>query len=182
MSKVVYLGDSLTANFKKLNELENVVNMGIGGDKTLEVIGRLKFVNQQKPDKLFLLVGINDYLCNQWTWAHGLIIKFFKTYDAILDILKTNLPQTKFYVLAIFPVNTGSVVPVERLTRYNQEIDEWNVFVKYKAKEYGMEFLDLSNHFKDEFNNLRKEYTLDGIHLNELGYEVYYNLIKELLE
>ena len=32
--------------------------MGVGGDKTIEVIGRLNSVTFQKPDKLFLMVGI----------------------------------------------------------------------------------------------------------------------------
>jgi len=37
-----------------------VINRGIGGDITFDVLQRLDDVIKRKPSKLFILIGIND--------------------------------------------------------------------------------------------------------------------------
>ena len=54
--------------------------------------------------------------------------------------------------------------------------------VKEDANTYGYEFSDLYNPLLDEnTNELKREYTIDGGHLTEKGYEVVTNQIKPIL-
>ncbi len=181
MEKVIFLGDSITYNFTQLKRFKNVINMGVGGDKTIEVIGRLNSVTFQKPDKLFLMVGINDFTTNKGKWGDHLKIPFLESYHLLLKTLKLSLPKTKFIIQAILPLNISSIVSLEEVGKFNQEIDELNKEIKSLAIEFGMTFIDFTKKFKDEHNNLKKEYTIDGTHLTEEGYETFFNEIKGLV-
>ena len=60
---VVFLGDSLT-DFYPIEEFTDVkiVNRGIAGDTTSDVMHRVSEVVELKPKKLFLQIGINDMI------------------------------------------------------------------------------------------------------------------------
>ncbi|MGI6781330.1 MAG: SGNH/GDSL hydrolase family protein [Acholeplasmataceae bacterium] len=181
MEKVIFLGDSIIAGFTLLNRFKNVINMGIGGDKTIEVIGRINSVSIQKPDKLFLMVGINDFTTNKEKWGDHLKIPFAESYHLLLHTLKLSLPQTKFFVMAILPLNVSSIVSPEEVKRFNEELDEKNQIIKKLANEFNMTFIDFTDKFKDKNNYLKEEFTIDGTHLTQAGYEVFYNEIKGLV-
>lgn len=181
MEKVIFLGDSIIYNFTQLERFKNVINMGIGGDKTIEVIGRINSVALKRPDKLFLMVGINDFTTNKGKWGDHLRIPFFESYRLLLQTLKLSLPKTKFFIQAILPLNISSIVSKEEVSEFNKEIDQLNKIIKSLAVEFEMTFIDFTKKFKDENNNLKKEYTVDGTHLTEVGYEVFYNEIKGLV-
>ncbi len=181
MEKVVFLGDSITYGFIQLTRFKNVINMGVGGDKTIEIIGRLNSVTLEKPNKLFLMVGINDFTTNKGKWGNHLRIPFKESYRLLLETLKLSLPKTKFFIQAILPLNISSIVNKEEVSDFNKEIDELNMTIKKLANEFKMTFIDFTKKFKDENNNLKVEYTIDGTHLTEAGYEVFYNEIKDLI-
>lgn len=181
MTKIVFYGDSITEQFEALNEFEHIINLGIGGDKTVELIGRFRQVYAAKPDRLFIMIGINDYLVNQGVWAHGFKIPFKKTYDVLMDLIKTNLPNTDVYLISILPINKGTL-DESVIDNYNQGINSYNDWVQQKASEYGFNFVDLRPHFKDEDGRLKSSFTKDGIHLTDLGYEAYLNQIRPLLQ
>lgn len=181
MEKVVFLGDSITYYFAQLERFKNVINMGIGGDKTIEIIGRLNSVTLQKPDKLFLMVGINDFTTNKGKWGDHLQIPFKESYRLLLQTLKLSLPKTKFFIQAILPLNISSIVSEEEVSIFNKEIDKFNKVIQKLANEFEMTFIDFTKTFKDKNNNLKQEFTIDGTHLTEAGYEAFYNEIKDLI-
>lgn len=181
MSKVVFLGDSITQGFTKLAQFENVKNMGISGDKTIEIIGRLNSVTLEKPEKLFLMCGINDYTTNKGKWGDNLRIPFVQSYSAMLAILKTSMPNTKYYLQAILPLNVSAIALEEEIDEFNAEITELNKEIKKLAEEYGMEFIDFTDKFKDEKGRLKAEFTMDGTHLTELGYDAFLESVKDLI-
>lgn len=181
MEKVIFLGDSITYNFTQLKRFKNVINMGIGGDKTIEIIGRLNSVALQKPDKLFLMVGINDFTTNKGKWGDHLRIPFLESYRLLLQILKLSLPKTKFFIQAILPLNVSSIVSKEEISIFNKEIDELNKVIKKLTAEFEMTFIDFTKIFKDKNNHLKQEFTIDGTHLTEAGYETFYKEIKDLI-
>ena len=57
MKKIVFMGDSITAGFKQLSNYENIINMGIGGNKTTETIPLVKTLRLHQPD----IVVFNDW-------------------------------------------------------------------------------------------------------------------------
>ena len=181
MKKVVFMGDSITAGFKQLNEFSHVKNMGIGGYKSTELIPLVKELRWEQPEVLFLMIGINDFLCNKRYWPHGYTIPFDKTYDVLLDLITTNLPRTKIYLSSILPMSGRSegLLAEENVYRFNQEIDVINQFIFQKSKAYKCTYLDLNSIFKHD-GLMHKTYTIDGIHLSETGYTVYLNYLKTI--
>lgn len=181
MSEVVFLGDSITAGFTQLSRFDNVTNMGIGGDKTIEIIGRLNSVTIKKPSKIFLMVGINDFTTNKGKWGDHLKIPFEQSYQLLLDVLKGSVPNTKIITQAILPLNVSSIALEEEIDAFNKEITKWNETIKVVSEKLKIEFIDFTNKFKDEKGRLKLEYTIDGTHLSELGYEVFYESVKPLI-
>ena len=53
MKKVIFMGDSITANFKELNDYPNIENMGVGGYKSTELIPLVKELRVKQPDVVF---------------------------------------------------------------------------------------------------------------------------------
>lgn len=181
MRKTVYFGDSITAQFKQLSTIPHVINMGVGGDKTIELVGRLNAVTLEQPDKLFVLVGINDFLVNKGKFGNHLVIPIEDVYRVLLQTLKISIKQCEFNILAIFPVNSGSVIREEEVEIFNYEIDELNQRIRRLAESFEMNFIDITTHFKDESNALKREFTPDGIHLTTEAYDLYFNLMKDRL-
>ena len=177
MDKIVFFGDSITSQFELLNRNSNVINYGVGGDTTIKLIGRVKEVIVENPNKLFILIGINDYLLNQNFYEEKLMIDYKLTYETLLKHVKDNLSETKLYLISIFPiVNLGNDIEV---ARKNKELDELNEFIKLMSIKFDAMYIEIAKELKNDENSLVKQYTGDGLHLNKKGYEVYYNLISK---
>ncbi|QVK18370.1 hypothetical protein KHQ81_01245 [Mycoplasmatota bacterium] len=178
---IVFLGDSITAGFTLLENYDNVVNLGVSGDKTTEVLDRIHDVFQYNPEKLIILIGINDFLVNKKVWFHPTEINIPENFQKIIEILRENLPDTKFYSISTFPLGKNELFSNDLLPQYNQEIDDLNNEYKRISEKYHVEFLNISHILKDDNGILKDEYTLDGVHLTEAGYKKYLEAIKELL-
>lgn len=63
---------------------------------------------------------------------------------------------------------------------YNAEIDSLNVLLENLAKKRSVGFLNI-NEFLVENNSLKKELTIDGIHLTREGYEIWAKQVKYYL-
>lgn len=180
MKKVVFMGDSITAGFKLLDDYTHCINIGVGGNKTTESIPLVKGLRLLQPDVVVLMIGVNDFLCNIRFFDHGYTIPFHKTYDALIDLISVNLPRTKLYVVSILPLNARKDSPLtkEKVFMYNQEIHVMNQFIKHESKAYKATYLDLYNEFIVD-GYLNSEYSRDGIHLNEAGYSAYLEFLKK---
>lgn len=181
MKKVVFMGDSITAGFELLSQYKHIKNMGVGGYKSTELIPMVKELRLEQPDVLFLMIGINDFLCNKRYWPNGYTIPFHKTYDTLLELISINLPRTSVYLTSILPMNsrTEGMLNNENVLLFNKEIDMINLFIKEKAKAYKASYLDLNSLFKKD-GLLNEAYTKDGIHLSPLGYQVYLDYLKTI--
>lgn len=180
MKKIIFIGDSLTAGFIELNQYPNIINMGVNGDRTLEVIERLIQVKEKEPDKVFLLIGTNDILTNNQIWFKDLPISIKTTYEFIVRYLANNL-QAEIYLLSLLPIaSVGGFIHNDDVKKVNQEIEQFNEYIKLVARKYKATYLAIN---KDFFvnNQLNLNYTSDGLHLNQAGYEVFLNKIKKFL-
>lgn len=178
--KIVFMGDSLTVNFKQLDNYECIINLAVGGYKTTENIPLVKDLRNHHPNKVFLMVGINDLLCNLRFWPHGYTIPINKSYDLLIDLIKTNLPKATTYLMSVLPVNLG-LLNEDYKNKANQMVRLLNQNIQETAKKYFVEYLDLTMAFIDSKQELNTEYTKDGIHLNDKGYQVWFDCIKALL-
>ena len=163
-----FLGDSLTDGYDlpKFYPQYTVTNRGIGGDTTVDLEGRLKTsVYDLKPKVAIMLIGAN----NPDT--------MFENYESILVGLRDNLPKTKIIILSM--TSMGG----EHWGKHNKTAAYNNVKIKMLAEKYGFEFVDLYSPLLNlETGEIYTEYTTDGGHLTDKGYEVLTREITPVLE
>lgn len=105
-AKIVFLGDSITHNWeipgresweKHFAPLD-AVNFGISGDKTENILWRIKsgnFSGKMSPKLIVLMIGTNNWRDEPGDTAQGV--------KKILTELQKSEPQAKILLLAIFP-------------------------------------------------------------------------------
>ncbi len=175
--KTVFFGDSITAGFLNLNSHENVINLGISGDKINNLIGRIEDVFRHKPDQMFILIGINDFLNMKNYWGEPIKINIKYMYGVLLKLIHDNLPDTKVFCTSILPISVDS----ENLNLWNQEIDQLNLFIKQLTGTYEYQYLNLNVAFKGPDNQMDPKYTYDGVHLSKNGYDLFYEMIQDFI-
>lgn len=179
--KIVFLGDSITQNFHALNNHPQVINMGISGNRTLDVIERLEKVKEVNPERLFLMIGTNDVMTNNQIWFTDFPIHIETTYRFIVKYLINHLQTNDIILLSVLPVSSVKLIDPNQEAKINQEINQLNQFIHALADEFSIKYLDINHHFKEE-DRLKKDYTFDGIHLTTQGYNIFYEKIKKYLE
>lgn len=159
---IVFLGNSITqqgGNWGKRLNNDAIKNRGIAGDVTDGVLQRLGEINFVKPAAVFIEIGINDLfnskISPERTSAH--ILK-------IAQDIKSENPETIVVVQTIFP--TGQPDMVERIRKTNDQI-------KLYAKKGQFRLMDTHQLFADHHDLMKKEFTTDGVHLNEAGYSLW---------
>ena len=178
--QIVFIGDSITDLYHLDDYYQDLslrtYNRGIGGDVTGMLLKRIQVsLYDLEPTKVVLMIGINDINGGVSTDT------ILENYDNILKGIKTKLPSAKVYTMSILPINSDlpSYVDVnkstERILAINEEI-------KTMATNYSYKYMDLFSLVKDDSNHLKKEYSLDGIHLSEQGFVTWTNLIKPELK
>ncbi len=172
--RIVFYGDSITAGFERLNDHDNIVNLGVGGDKTIELIGRFVSVIRARPTKLFIMIGTNDFLVNKRHWQEYIHIDYEVMIDALITLIQDNLKDTDVYFISIPPVRLD-----ERYDNalVNREIDAWNDWLKGRVEELGFTYVDVASALKADDGAIAEQHTTDGVHLSETGYRTYYDLI-----
>lgn len=170
---VVFLGDSITEGWLINDQFqqEGLRNRGIGGDTTFGVLMRLHEIILEKPEKIFIMIGVNDLIKDEW---HGLI----QRYEHIVNTLEEALPDTEMFIQSILPVNwedfpqATEYVDNDKITAVNERLEEL-------AQRKDIEYLDIAPAFTNDEGNLKKALSIDGIHINAKGYELWYSLIKD---
>ncbi len=164
--EIIFLGDSLTNECEWTELLGSLAikNRGITGDTTDGVLGRLDETVKSKPEKVFLMVGIND-LVNQGKS----VSETCEIYEKILLRIREKTPETKVFIQSVLPVNN------KRYGRWvnNGMVTELNSQLQELAKQLSMQYIDLLIPLSDSQNQLDAQYTLDGIHLNGPAYLIW---------
>jgi len=163
---VAFIGDSLTDGYDLQKYYPQYVtsNRGIAGETTIGLEKRLKLsVYDLKPKVVVMLIGANN------------IYSMFENYENILIGLKENLPNTKVVLISLTSMGDEWGVKNE-IASFN------NVKIKMLAEKYGFEYVDMFTALFDiEENEIKAEYTTDGGHLTEKGYEVFTNTLTPYL-
>ena len=178
--QIVFVGDSLTECFK-INEFFpniGVYNRGIASDTTTGVLERLHDnVIVLKPRKVLVQIGTNDLR------ARTKIPVIVNNIQKILSELKTKLPKARIYFLSLYPVNPKAVIfsPFLVFPRKNKQIKKINALMKAYCEDNHFPFINIYDHLTDQKGNLKKEYTVEGLHISYNGYLVIAKLLEPLL-
>ena len=163
----MFLGDSLTEgyNVKEYYSEYSVLNRGIGGDTTFGVEKRLKeSVYDANPKITAMLIGANNF------------DSMLDNYENILIDFKQKAPEMKVILLSLTSM-TGN------WGRNNDKAKKNNVEIEKYATKYGYSYVNLYDPLLDSSTNeLKLDYTTDGGHLTDAGYQVVTAQIKPVIQ
>ncbi len=171
INQIVFLGDSLTDGYDLNAHFSSdllIYNRGIAGDKTDGVLDRLDSnVLKIEPSVIVLLIGIND--------IHGgrSLETVEKNYRQILDMIQEELPECEVYIESLYPTNT---MIYSHFTDYWDDIRLFNSTLQSIAIEYDYTYMNVYSELVSG-EELKRDFTFDGLHLNNDGYLVVSNVI-----
>ncbi|MBE0700517.1 MAG: lysophospholipase [Acholeplasmataceae bacterium] len=169
---IVFVGDSITQDYNVYEYFPDllVYNRGIGGDTTVGLEKRLEAsVFSLDPSMVVMLMGTNDFGV-----LESKVEAVFERIKRIVMMIKERKKEIKILLLSVYPVNetldTRTVQP-----RKNSDIQALNQ--KLMTLEDVL-YLDLYSKLADEHGRLKEAYTVEGLHISPLGYEL---ITKELM-
>ena len=164
---ILLIGDSLLAqeNWNTLLERNDLKNDAFGGAITQQIlwnIERGQLINN--PKIVVIDGGINDLLSGVPTQ------RVFKNYQQIIGVLSEKKIKTIAHLILY--------------TTDNEEINKEIFILNFLLKEYfesrKVEFIDMNLQLSDH-KKLKKNFSIDGIHLQKEAYKIWANELKSKL-
>lgn len=164
---VVFLGDSLTqgGDWESWFPDLNAINLGVGGNTTEDVLGRLEAVVALNPDEIVLLIGTNDL------GMRRTVESLVRNIQSILVDLRRELPGSRMLVQSIVP----------RGREFADRIREANIHLRQFSATVHAQFLDLWPVMALEDGELNPTFSDDRLHLNDAGYEAWLSELRPAL-
>ncbi|MEX6036866.1 GDSL-type esterase/lipase family protein [Providencia hangzhouensis] len=141
-----------------------MVNRGINGDTTIGVIDRLSSITSMQPTKIFIMLGVNDIMTGKTVED---------TYNNYIEIIKTLKSKG-------FDIYVQSTLLADYFKADNSKIIELNSKLVNFCKENNITYIDLNSGLTIN-EKLRGDLTIDGIHLNNKGYDIWKSEINKIL-
>lgn len=168
-SDIVFFGDSLTSNgdWQLYFPEYNIVNLGLIGDNIQGMNSRIDMIEEVSPEKIFIMAGINSLANKNYK-------ECLQDYEKMISDIQNLLPESSLYIQSVLPVSN------EKENQYitNLNIDDFNHELKILAEKNEIIFIDMSRFFKEDCE-LKQTLTVDGIHINEDGYNVWSSCISQ---
>jgi lysophospholipase L1-like esterase len=143
-----------------------VLNAGIPGNTTVDLLGRLQTLPDLRRATVVLMAGINDLLQGEAPASVA---------DRILGIRRQLLDQgaARVVVVATLPCEVARwgprcLLPVQELNR------------RLRAAVPAADFLDLTALLADG-GGLRRSLGVDGLHLGPGGYSLWFEMLRSML-
>jgi beta-glucosidase len=177
---VLLVGDSITIQWgeawkKHFPDLK-AVNIGIGGDKTQNVLWRLDHggVEGLQPKVVVVLVGNNNMFFTPETGVEAAA----KGIEMCVKNVREKFPIAEVIAVKIFPAHAPGNRFYEDIKKTNAALDALKL-----DSDPTVHVLDLWTDFTNADGTIRKElFTPDNIHLNQDGgYALYASKLKPLL-
>ncbi|GHU72613.1 hypothetical protein FACS189450_10740 [Spirochaetia bacterium] len=169
--KIVMLGDSITegVNWNKLMGRTDIANRGIGSDTTEGFLNRLDNIYQVNPELCFIMGGVNDL---------GKNVPIKNIMNNIRDITE-NLESHNIEVIIQSTLYVSKKWPFWE--KRNKDIMELNNQLQNYCNGKGILFVDI-NKVLSKNNVMEEQYTTDGVHVLENGYEKWKELIMPIIK
>jgi lysophospholipase L1-like esterase len=175
---VLFLGDSITAHWRiegrpvweKYFAPLKAANFGIGGDRTENVIWRLRHGELEgiQPKLVVLLIGINNGPDSVADVALGI--------KTIIADINERSPSSRILLLGIFPAGHGP--HVAGMGKQAQV----NAITATYADNRRVVFKDIGEAFLSPERMLEKDVMPDFVHLSEKGYQIWADAIHDTVE
>lgn len=158
-TKIIVMGDSrINVNWNRLMGRNDIVS--IHGGQIEDLIERVDFAYELKPELCLVMIGINDMF---WMKTPK---ETFEDYKKLMEkMLRKKLNIVIQSLLYVGPIKIF-------YREQNKEVDELNAMLRKYCEEMGIVFLDLNKYFSENAH-LIMEYSSDGVHINDKGYKVW---------
>ena len=175
----LFLGDSL---FEQYNTYEffrgyDTINTGISGITAEEMYDALdERLYQYNPTTIFVLLGTNDL------YKGYNADETFEHITKLVDKIHEDRPELKINILSLLPINQTDDPKVNQssnVNKSNEMIDEINKNVEDYCKKNSFTYINVHDTLLDDEGNLKLSYTIEGLHLLDLG---YHQMTMELLK
>lgn len=156
---IAFVGDSLvrSGDWSAWLTGDTVLNLGVDGDTTAQVLARLDSVVEAAPDEVLLLIGTND-LSTRRSVEH-----LVRNIQSILVDLRRDLPGTRMLVHSILP----------RSVDFAHNIQDANIHLRQFCATVHAQYLDLWPALAREDGSIDPQFSDDSLHLNEAGYAAW---------
>lgn len=174
---IVFIGNSIVngGEWFELFDNPHVKNRGISGDISQGVYDRLDPILEGRPQKIFLMIGINDL--GRGASVDSVVVRI----ERIIDKIQQESPKSKLYLQSVLPVN-DEFGRFSGHTRRWAEIKPLNLDLARLAASKQIAYIDLYSEFiAPGSEKLDPAYTNDGLHLLGKGYVKWASIIKEYL-
>lgn len=178
--KTIFFGDSITSRYdlNKFFENSSYINKGIGGEKTADLLERMKeSIYDYNPQRVVLLIGTNDLSANIP------LDEIASNISLIIKKIQKNNSQTEVFVESVLPVSkeeNADKVDLDAVgRRNNDDIKKLNEMIRLVCEKTGATYIDAYDEFTDKNDNLKLEYTVEGLHLNDAGYQKQTEVINQ---
>lgn len=175
--KYLFLGDSLFSLYNTSEYFRdyNTINSGVSGITAKETYDVLEEnVYAHNPDVIFILLGTND-LYKEYSTSET-----FENIKNVIDKIHIDKPEVTIYVLSLLPINTIDHWMINKeinANRTNEKIDEVNKYLQSYCEENKFEYINIHDTLLDNEDNLKLEYTKEGLHVNDIGYHFITNIL-----
>lgn len=190
-NKIVFLGNSITeggGDWSQRFNTTNIVNRGISGDITNGILSRLDEIIFFKPLAIFLLIGVNDFFNN----SNNPEINPTYVGKNILEIaskIKIGSPNTIIYIQTILPINNQQYMKVKKVD-YNFLRGDFNPSINFQIRQVNsilrenniFPVINLYEYFVNNAGVMDTNYSTDGVHLNQKGYQLWVNNIAHIIK
>ncbi len=151
---IVFMGNSITQGNEWAETFANnphVINRGISGNTSAEILNNLEYILGGKPAKVFLMIGINDGA------EPGVVVPAIRK---TIELTQKESPKTEIYIQSILP--------------YGGRVNVWttNNLLKQLCIEKGVTYSDVFSKLGGTETNLSlsSSDSNDGLHLLGSGY------------
>lgn len=179
-NRVIFIGNSITENWTHLRytffKENNYVSRGIGGQTSPLLLLRFRQdVIELKPKVVVLNTGINDMAENTGEYDPVFTLDNIKSMAQLAEI-----NGIKVVLTSVLPCRgngwKGHITDVpEKIISLNEEI-------KAYAEANNYAYVDYYTSMVDDNLGMKAEYTFDGLHPTEKGYEVMEPLVQKAIK
>jgi lysophospholipase L1-like esterase len=171
---LLFIGSSSIRRWYNLeNDMKGieVINRGFGGSTASDVLRYIhRIVLPYNPSKIIYYEGDNDI-------ARGISPQnFIDSTRKFIQIVRKQLPETKIYLLSVKPCP-------QRIHIWDTNANANRMLEELAENTQKVYFIDVASAMFDKRGKLKQDiFVADGVHMNDMGYEIWTKLIRQKLK
>ncbi len=178
-SNYLFIGDFHTVHMN-FGDLSMSYPFVVKGEEALTTDSLYHNLNQSvyiyNPSVIFMEVGLEDL-------GNGERVEdIVSRYKIIIKEIQENRPNAHIYVESIYPIYPDKIPDSNKYKSINNAtIKKINQELKTMASDLKVKYVDLYSVLLEK-NQLKKDYTEDGVSLNADGYKKIWSVLRDIVE